>query len=260
MFENTTYAFLDDFRGTIFSGEWPTLVEMYRITVQRHPKRPCFTIYEPGRISLSYEEALAKIEAAARWLHAAGVRKGDRVALTGKNAPEWTVAYLAILFAGGVVVPIDAQLHIEECARLLQTADVKILFADEDKHDTFVREKTARGLQEVVSLHNGAGAYLYTLDGPPATIELPTEHDLAAILFTSGTTGTPKGVMLTHRNFVSDCYLSQTHFNVFHTDTFYALLPLHHAYAMLAVFWKRSRRAARCFLESAWSRRRYSRT
>ena len=236
MFENTTYAFLDDFRGTIFSGEWPTLVEMYRITVQRHPKRPCFTIYEPGRISLSYEEALAKIEAAARWLHAAGVRKGDRVALTGKNAPEWTVAYLAILFAGGIVVPIDAQLHLEECARLLETAGVKILFADEDKHDTFVREKTARGLQEVVSLHSGTGAYLYTLDGPPATIELPTEHDLAAILFTSGTTGTPKGVMLTHRNFVSDCYLSQTHFNVFHTDTFYALLPLHHAYAMLAVF------------------------
>ncbi len=62
------------------------------------------------------------------------------------------------------------------------------------------------------------------------------ENDLAAILFTSGTTGTPKGVMLTHRNLVSDCFLAQGHMNIYHTDVFYALLPIHHAYCMLAVF------------------------
>ncbi|MDR1618818.1 MAG: AMP-binding protein, partial [Treponema sp.] len=59
--------------------------------------------------------------------------------------------------------------------------------------------------------------------------------DLAAILFTSGTTGKPKGVMLTHRNLVADCYLAQGNMLLLPTDVFYALLPIHHAYTMLAV-------------------------
>jgi long-chain acyl-CoA synthetase len=89
----------------------------------------------------------------------------------------------------------------------------------------------------VISLKKGVGTYVYDLDGPAAEIEAAAESDLAAVLFTSGTTGNPKGVMLTHRNLVSDCYLAQgTPFDVYHTDVFYAILPLHHAYTMLAVF------------------------
>ena len=64
----------------------------------------------------------------------------------------------------------------------------------------------------------------------------PSIEDTAAILFTSGTTGTPKGVMLSHKNLVSDCYIAQTHMKIYSTDVFYALLPIHHAYTMLAVF------------------------
>ncbi|MGN1190182.1 MAG: AMP-binding protein, partial [Candidatus Ornithospirochaeta sp.] len=63
-----------------------------------------------------------------------------------------------------------------------------------------------------------------------------TEDDVAAILFTSGTTGTPKGVMLTNKNLVSDIFISQANMNVYPTDVFYAILPIHHAYTMLAVF------------------------
>ena len=62
------------------------------------------------------------------------------------------------------------------------------------------------------------------------------EHDLAAILFTSGTTGNQKGVMLSRHNFVSDCFLAQEKMNIFCEDVFYALLPRHHSYYMLAVF------------------------
>jgi long-chain acyl-CoA synthetase len=228
--ERISYAYLDEYRGKDFSGTWPTLVEMLRITVKRHPKRPCFTIYDPDRVSLSYEEALAKIEAAARWLYSKGIRKGDKVALTGKNTPEWTTAYLGILFAGAVVVPIDAQLHYEECFNLIKTAGAQILFADEDKYGKFAAEKAE--LREVVSLHKGLGLYIYDIDAPAADIAYPDEHDLAAILFTSGTTGTPKGVMLTHQNFVSDNYLAQCYIELNEKDVFYALLPIHHAYSM----------------------------
>jgi len=229
------WAFLDEYRGKAFKGQWPTLPEMYKITVSRFPQRACFTIYEPDRISLNYTESLKIIEAIARWLHSKGIRRGDKVAVTGKNAPEWTIAYLAILFAGGVVVPIDYQLRTEEIDLLIKTAGARILFVDEEKHEYYTKNHT--GLESVISLRKGVGTYIYTLDGPAAEIEQSVESDLAAILFTSGTMGNPKGVMLTHKNLVSDCYLAQgTPLIVMHTDVFYAILPIHHSYTMLAVF------------------------
>jgi long-chain acyl-CoA synthetase len=229
------WEFLNEYRGKTFKGQWPTLPEMFRITVSRYPERRCFTIFEPDRITLNYTESLKLIEAVSRWLHSKGVRRGDRVAVTGKNAPEWTVAYLAALFAGGVVVPIDYQLKNEEIDLLIKTSGAKIIFVDEEKHEHYV--KNPGGLKEIVSLKKGIGTYIYDLDGPQAEIEQAEESDLAAILFTSGTTGNPKGVMLTHSNLVSDCYLAQgTPLIVLHTDVFYAILPIHHAYTMLAVF------------------------
>ncbi|MDR0399376.1 MAG: AMP-binding protein [Treponema sp.] len=228
------WAFLEAHRGKDFNGQWPTLPEMYRIIVSLHGRRACFTVYEPDRISLNYEEALKLIEAAARWLHSRGIRRGDKVAVTGKNSPEWAVAYLGILFAGAVVVPVDYQLKNEESDLLIKTSRAKILFVDEEKYEHY---ETLGLPGELVSLKRGIGTYIYDLDGPEAEIEAAREDDMAAILFTSGTMGTPKGVMLTHQNMVSDCYLAQgTPFPVYHTDVFYALLPLHHAYTMLAVF------------------------
>jgi len=229
------WAFLKDYRGKAFSGEWPTLPEMFKITVSRYPQRSCFTIYEPDRISLNYTEALRRVEALARWLHSKGIRKGDRLAVTGKNSPEWTVAYLGILFAGAIVVPIDYQLKIEETDLLIKTAEAKILFVDEEKHDRYAQSH--KELTAVISLKKGIGTYIYDLDGPEADMEQAAETDIAAILFTSGTMGHPKGVVLTHQNIVSDCYLAQgTPLLVHHTDVFYAILPLHHSYTMLAVF------------------------
>jgi long-chain acyl-CoA synthetase len=230
----TPWAFLDEYRGKDFKGVWPTLPEMFRITVSRHGQRQCFTVFEPDRISLNYIESLALIQAVARWLYSKGIRKDDKVALTGKNSPEWAVAYLGIVFAGAVVVPIDYQLKSEETDLLMRTARAKILFVDEENHAHF-RDKP-NGLTDIVSLKRGVGQYIYDLDGPEAPIEEAKETDLAAILFTSGTTGDPKGVMLTHQNLVSDCFLAQgTPLNVYHTDVFYAILPIHHIYAMLAV-------------------------
>jgi long-chain acyl-CoA synthetase len=105
---------------------------------------------------------------------------------------------------------------------------------DEEKHDRYL--KNPGNLEDIISLKQGVGTYIYNLDGPAAVIEEAGETELAAILFTSGTMGKPKGVMLSHGNLVSDCYLAQGHLDLYPTDVFYALLPLHHAYTMLAVF------------------------
>ncbi|MDR2739772.1 MAG: AMP-binding protein [Treponema sp.] len=230
---STPWAYLDGYRGMVFNGTWPTMPEAFRITVSRYGERPCFTIYEPDRITLSYNEALKIIRAVSRWLYSRGIRKGDRIALTGKNCPEWAVAFIAIHFAGAVVVPIDHQLRQEETESLIKFAKARILFADEEKHEHYVSTlKSTGGLEEVISLKKGVGTYLYDLDGPEAEIELPGENDLAAILFTSGTMGNPKGVMLTHANLLSDNYLAQSYIDLVPEDVFYALLPIHHAYSM----------------------------
>lgn len=237
MRRNTTpWTFLKEYTPSHFKGEWPTLPEMFTITAERHPDRKCFSIYEPDNLFLTYAEAYQAVREVSNHLVKLGVKKGDRVALTGKNSPEWTIGYLAILFAGGVVVPIDYQLKDEEVAGLIRFSDAKILLVDEEKYDTVGGDRSL-SLEAVISLSPRKDNYLLDVrDSEEPARQMPEENDLAAILYTSGTTGNQKGVMLTHRNFVSDCYLAQANMNIFHTDVFYALLPLHHSYTMLAVF------------------------
>lgn len=235
------WGFLDEYRGTAFKGEWPTLPELFALTASRYPDRPCFTVFEPGRRTLSYREALGKIEAAARRLRSAGVGRGDKVAVTGKNSPEWAVAYFAALAAGAVVVPLDYQLSIPELANLVEAGDVSALFVDEEKEAELLASCAGRVFKAVVSLASGRPGNVLDLGEPgtgdsPPPVEPAAEGDLAAILFTSGTMGNPKGVMLSHRNLVSDCFLAQGNMTIYCTDVFYALLPIHHAYTMLAVF------------------------
>jgi len=243
MSDTTPWAFLDGFRGSFFKGEWPTLPELFRISAQRFPERPCFTVYNPDRQSLNYAQALRKIEEIAWYLKAKGIQKGDRVAVSGKNSPEWAIAYLGILEAGAVVVPIDYQLSSEEIAHLVSASEARILFIDEEKHTEL--EALCTGLEETIALYESHPSYLYRIaasawgkknEKSEADSGKAEEEDLAAILYTSGTTGNPKGVMLTHRNLVSDCFLAQANLHIYYTDVFYALLPIHHSYTMLAVF------------------------
>jgi hypothetical protein len=231
------WDFLDEFRGKKFDGEWPTLPEMLSISSIRYPNRNCLTIFEPNRITLTYTEALEKIKTLSYWMIENGVKKDDHVAVTGKNSPEWAIVYFATLFAGAVIIPIDAGLRIEETETLLRTARPVLLFCDEEKYSHFANAESAE-FGKVYALHSQESKrYVYNLkNNVEHTLPTTSEKDVAAILFTSGTMGSPKGVMLTHKNLVSDCYIAQTHLTLYPTDVFYALLPLHHSYTMLAVF------------------------
>ncbi len=230
------WDFLDEYRGTDFTGTWPTIPQMFSITSKRYPDNICFTAFAPNELRLTYAQALEKVLQTADYLVEAGVGPDDKVAVTGKNSPEWAVAYLATLFAGAIVVPLDYQLTDKEMDFLMTFAGVKHLFIDAERIDAVDTDGSV-GLQEKISLEPNHDNYIFTKKAKKAQKRHQvTENDLAAILFTSGTTGNPKGVMLTHQNLVADCYLSQSYMNLYPTDVFYALLPIHHSYTMLAVF------------------------
>ncbi len=230
------WSWLDQYRGTAFHGEWPTLPELFFLTELRFPDRACFTMYVPERKSLTYREAGIRVRAIAAWLGSRGIGKGSHVAVTGKNSTEWALAYLGALSAGAVIVPIDYQLPVHEIAALFTAGDVAAGFCDEEKFDEL---RAFPGMKELRSLSPSKPGYIMDLplaESGKLAADMPGEGDTAAILFTSGTTGIPKGVMLSHRNLVSDCFLAQANLPIHPEDVFYALLPIHHSYTMLAVF------------------------
>jgi long-chain acyl-CoA synthetase len=230
--QQSPWAFLDQYRGRLFQGEWPTIPQMLEITCERFGERRALTAFEPVALAMSWKEVRAAARRTASYLLAHGVRWGDRVALTGKNSPEWAVAYLGILAAGAVVVPLDHQLGVQEMANLIRFVEARALFADEEKLEALA----GAGASLRLSLAPGRPNYILQLPDGQEPLGAQAETDTAAILFTSGTTGTPKGVTLSHRNLVADCYLSQANLRVLPTDVFYALMPIHHSYTMTAVF------------------------
>lgn len=231
------WDFLSQYKGKFFEGEWPTLVEMFNITCERHPENRCFTSFAPQKLELTYKEAQSYIIQVADYLASQGVTKGVNVAVTGKNSPEWAIAYLAVLYSGATVVPIDYQLTDREIENLLGFAGVTHLFIDKERMNKIDPENKLKITERISLESTGDDTYILNKKAEgDVTRAVAGEHDIAAILFTSGTTGTPKGVMLSHSNLVSDCYLAQNNLSIYPTDIFYALLPIHHSYTMLAVF------------------------
>ena len=239
--ERKPWLFLDEYRGKEFEGEWPTFPELLKIQVMRFADRPLFTDFEgPGssKNTLSYSQAYEKIIRLSKWLLSCGLKKGDRVVISGKNSPEWAVSFLATFFAGGIAVPLDCALHQNEICNLIRTAEPKIALADDDKMEFIKKEFpdiTVKSLNPTFSQDYVYKQKAEDEDKIQLTEKISSE-DTAVILFTSGTTGNPKGVMLSHKNLISDAFIAQTNLDIFPTDVFYALLPIHHAYTMQAAF------------------------
>ncbi len=235
------WASLEEFRGKMFKGEWPTFPELLEIQNLRFGERPCLTDFDGpdgSKRTLTYSQMYEKVLKLANFLVSSGLKKGDHVAVAGKNSPEWAITYLAILVASGVVIPIADSLHDTETGNILKASTPKFAFLDDGKIP-YVKENFPDII--VYSLNPTVPEkFVLNLSASPVTPEnqneKPAEDDLALIMFTSGTTGNPKGVMLTHKNIISDGYIAQTNLLILPTDVFYALLPIHHAYTMQAAF------------------------
>jgi long-chain acyl-CoA synthetase len=152
------WDFLEEFRGSLFTADWPTLPQMFLISTKRYPDRACFTDFDAEKHTLSYTEVLEKVENLALWLKNNGVKKGDHIAVFGKNSPEWATVYLAAGFAGAIIVPIDYGLHDKEIATLLAVSAPSFIFVDEEKYDVF---KKSHG-EKVFSLSKKKGTMSMT--------------------------------------------------------------------------------------------------
>ena len=230
----TPWNQFDAYRGKEFSGEWPTIKELFHINTMRYPDNTCWKEYSPKEISLTYKEAEEKVKEVSSWFLSLGVKKGDKIIVSGKNSVAWAVTYIAVQYAGCTVVPLDSSLHDEDFIKFAKFSDSVVLVAGNDRMKKVAGALPMLGYASLEE--NGTYPSIMTLSAPYRDGHVMTEDDVAAILFTSGTTGTPKGVMLTNKNIVSDIFISQANMNIYPTDVFYAILPIHHAYTMLAVF------------------------
>ena len=186
-------------------------------------------------------------ERIGRWqdaLAAEGLRPGDRVALILRNAPEWVVFDQAALGLGLVVVPLYTDDRPDNVAYILEEADVKLLLVqDAGRWKRLAPALGSRsGLKRVLVLDAGREAEsLQRRDDRVREVAdwLPEEgggirerrgnpHELASIVYTSGTTGRPKGVMLSHHNMLSVAHASVTVVDCYREDVFLSFLPLSH--------------------------------
>jgi len=234
--EERGWSWLDQYRGEHIKGEWPTIPEMFKLSHFRFPEKVCFTAFSPKEVHYTYNEADRFIKNTAAYLVSLGVKKGDKVALTGKNSPCWAIAYLAVVELGAVIVPLDYQMETETVNRILEFVEASILFVDKERYSELGNPE--RGITTKIALSPENENFILDLPASDSILPPgPTEDDMAAILFTSGTTGNEKGVMLSHRNFSSDAFQANKPFlDVIPEDILYALLPLHHSYCMTAVF------------------------
>jgi long-chain acyl-CoA synthetase len=212
-----------------------TLIEAMRDSARRYPDRPA--ILAGGHV-IDHRSFGALSDRVAAGLAAQGVAKGDRIGLYCPNVPDFAIAYAGILKAGATVVPLNLLINTEEAAYILADSGAKGLLFHVALAEPAARLRAAVPELEFAVALGGAvegtpsfGNFLKSAAPLPAP-ELDPQEDLAAILYTSGTTGFPKGAMLTHGNLVANIASIR---EAMHwrpgEDVVLLVLPMFHAFA-----------------------------
>ncbi|HYX41747.1 MAG TPA: AMP-binding protein, partial [Pyrinomonadaceae bacterium] len=211
---------------------------------------------EEGKwLHISSAEIWRRVRALALALDGLGIRKGDRIEHLSENRPEWSMVDLAILSLGAINVPIYTTQAVEQVRYILEDSQVRMLFVSNRRVFRHARpgiepveslermiffDEPAEGLDDVLTLAElEARGAVRDATEPEAFDELVSvveADDLATIIYTSGTTGEPKGVMLTHANFVSNVYAIARDLPISSADVSLSVLPLSHIFERTAFY------------------------
>ena len=205
--------------------EFQTLKELYAHSIKAYGNRPSFSMLE--RESMTYNDFDDRVEYVRGILLGAGIGSGDKVALLSSNMPNWSVCYFAIVTSGMVAVPILPDFSGSELDMIITHSEAKALFVS-DKLYTRISKEVVERMNIVVRTKN-LGIIARTSFELGAMTE-PKPEDLAVIIYTSGTTSSPKGVMLTHYNLAAQIQMDRDLFFVKPDDIFLSILPLSHTY------------------------------
>lgn len=225
------------------------LLEVFFESVSRFRHRPCFRYaVSNGKTSwktMSWLEASDAVREIASGLKARGIQRGDRVAIISATRYEWTLCDLAILSLGGVTVPIYPSVTADQASYILEDSEAHAIFVENEAQAEkikLVRERLPQ-LKEVIRIDSSLEELRHA--GVDESEEEWEEgiskigvSDVATIVYTSGTTGAPKGAVLTHGNFVSEVEALTKVLDLCEQHVGLIFLPLAHIFARVVQFWQ----------------------
>ncbi len=208
-------------------------MELYSILLQTEQRCPDNTAYVYEGSSFTYREFLQGSNIVGHGLIQRGFAERQNVALLTPNTPHFVFGLFGLLGAGHIAVPLNPLLNPHEIGHLIRHAEPRVLL-----YDPLLKEKAEQAVRdsghpvECLSISD-----LLRVASPDTSSFTPTvgEDDPSMILYTSGTTGDPKGVVLTHKNIYSNTVSFSRALDLRETDTFLCCLPLYHTYAMTVI-------------------------
>lgn len=203
-----------------------TLYELLHNSIEKFANKVAFSMF--GGEDVTYAEVGKRVEQIQQMLLDAGLTAGDKVAILSSSMPNWGVSYLAVVTGGMVAVPIMNDFTGEELDTLIKHSEAKALLVS-DKLFTKLSKDTAASLNIVIRTKN-LGIISQNVKQNSGAISIPKPEDLAAIIYTSGTTSKPKGVMLTHGNLAQQINYIYKLYPIGPEDSMLSVLPMSHTY------------------------------
>src|SRR5207302_1172846 len=228
----------------------PTFYDQFVEAEQRGPQNIALEIQRKDQVeSYTFAETRKMAESVGRWMSEKKLPSGARVAILADNHPRWVATYLGIIASGYTAVPLDTAFHADQVTKLLKDSGASLLVTDV-KHLPIAQRAVAGMNVELIltdpeSLEGakkdaGQPRWIADLDtlfaaGPSnfRPIEAPADN-VAALLYTSGTTADPKGVQLTHANLLGEVNTVFQVLNIGPTDALLGVLPMFHVLAQMA--------------------------